>query len=707
MAYSKGQDLFVSRNALDSAKQGAWEINPRTGELKLSGAWFAMRGLPDTLDLPLHLSFWTKRLHPDDVERVTHLNAEARAERVAEVAYEYRERHEAGHWMWVMSRGRATAWDDEGMPCSFAGTDTDVTSLKTVEERLIGTQRRLQMALSSIQAGIWRYRIRDEHVDWDEGQRAIYGVASVGAPLPRDVWESALHPDDRAVAIADAQAAENAKADTVQCYRIVRPDGAVRFIRSRVCYFDDGIEGPQLFGLDVDITEEHETAEALRQAKDLAERRNVELETARADMERLAMHDGLTGLPNRRFLESIQRRQDSRCEGRQRSAMILMDLDRLKQINDVFGHDAGDHVLRRMALILRDCDVPGAFPARIGGDEFALFLAEAPDDAGLARIAQDLISRTSAPTWYGSIECRVALSVGISRSEARQLDGKKLFLEADIALYRAKKDRRQRFAFFTEAQRSAVATLKLRGDALISAVEKREFICHYQPQFEAISGRISGVEALVRWPQPDGTLLHPGDFLWIAEEIGLLSQIDRIVLDKSLADLRRWRAMGLNLQRLSVNFSAGRLADPSLPTELAALGVESQLLAFELLETTLLEESGHAIADNLAMIREKGIGIEVDDFGTGHASLLSLVRLKPDRLKIDRKLVALIAEPGDQEQVLSSIIGIGHLLGIAIVAEGVETEHQRRRLMELGCDYLQGFALAPPMEAEALEDFLR
>lgn len=692
------------KDALDSARQGVWDYNIATGSKYHSKVWRDIRGLTPDMPETLDDDQWLEAVHPEDRDLAREQTRRLNAGETVEVNYEYRERHVDGHWIWIMCRGRAIAWDTEGRPVRFLGTDTDITPIKLSQERLWHTRRKLELALSSIEAGVWEYRLSDQSIEWDKRQRRIYGLPEDDSPLPRDVWESAVHPEDRDAAMELANDALEARSDYSLSYRIIRPDGQIRHIRSHVSFLEGVADGPVLVGLDLDITDDHARAEALRQANQLAAERNRALEAARAEMEHSALHDALTGLANRRYLERIQKPAQGVDD--RRPAILLLDLDRFKQINDVFGHGAGDHVLQHTAAILKRCPLPGSFPARVGGDEFAIYLPDPPDDATLIRLAEQLIGEVSRPSLYEGNECRVGLSIGIARAEGDHWDANQLLRDADMALYRAKSEGRQRVTVFTPDLREDALRLKRRSDELLVAIDREEFVCAYQPQFDARTGAVSGVEVLARWPRPDGTVLMPADFLPIAEGMEAIARIDRIMLRKAAADLRAWTMAGVAVPRLSVNISKARLAEPGLIADLAALEIDHRRLCFELLESNFLEEHDPLIAANLAALRQMGIGVEVDDFGTGHASILSLLRLKPDRLKIDRAFVEPVERSDQQAQLLRSIVEIGHLLGMSIVAEGVETAGQQRILTEICCDHLQGFALARPMGAAALAAFL-
>lgn len=700
-------DLFW-KEALESARQGVWDYDIVTGFKHHSDTWREMRGLKPGYIHRETDDEWILSVHPDDRALASEQTARLNAGELSEVNYEYRERHVEGHWVWIMCRGRAVAWDERGKPMRFLGTDTDITRLKESEDRIKAVSRRLELALSSVQIGVWTYDVRRDLVDWDARLRSIYGLPADLSPLPRDIWERSLHPDDKGPAIDLTAQALSKGVDYDLSYRILRTDGAVRFIRSRVSYQHDLMGGPMLVGINWDATDDHEHSEALRQANHMAALRNAELETARAEMEHNALHDALTGLPNRRMLDKVQSARRAATIGwPQRSAILHIDLDRFKQINDVFGHDVGDFVLKNTADILRDSMVPGMLVARVGGDEFAIFAPDAGCDADLGRLAEGLIQRISQPVQYEGITCRYGISIGIAVAEGMQIDGKALFVNADLALYRAKAEGRGRHCFYTDQMRSAALAQKRKSDEILAGIDRDEFFCVYQPQFDARTGKVTGIEALVRWRTPDRGVLQPADFLPAAEELNVLGTIDRIVLRKATADFNIWAAEGLQVPRLAVNLSKARLGEPDLGRELAGLGMDHGRLSLELLESNFLDAQSEVVSANLAAIRGLGIGIEVDDFGTGHASIVSLLKLQPNRLKIDKALIEPIARVAMQQQLVRSIVEIGHLLGITIIAEGVETEAQWLLLQEMDCDEVQGFVLARPMEANVLADFLR
>jgi EAL domain-containing protein (putative c-di-GMP-specific phosphodiesterase class I) len=308
---------------------------------------------------------------------------------------------------------------------------------------------------------------------------------------------------------------------------------------------------------------------------------------------------------------------------------------------------------------------------------------------------------------YEGHECRFGVSVGIAIETGAQVDPRRLLINADIALYKAKSRGRNRYEFFTDALQAEVVRTKRVADEILHGLENNEFLPHYQPQFDARTLEVVGAEALARWQHPQDGIVAPAHFLDVAEELNVVSTIDRIVLEQALQQFDAWNTAGLRVPRISVNVSARRLQDEQLIATLRSLNIKPGTVSFELVESIFLDESDDVVLFNIDQIKDLGIDIEIDDFGTGYASIVSLLKLKPRRLKIDRQLVLPIVESPAQRHLVESIIDIGKSLGIQVVGEGVETMEHAHILRDLGCDILQGYAFAKAMGAPELTSFLR
>lgn len=451
------------------------------------------------------------------------------------------------------------------------------------------------------------------------------------------------------------------------------------------------------------------TNRALQWSKNLAEARNLELERTKASLEYNALHDALTGLPNRRYLDQhLSKLSQSSGHGKRGVALLHVDLDRFKQINDTLGHVAGDEMLSHVSRLLKASVGEDDFVARVGGDEFIVVcqMDESECDV-LSEKAEQLIEKIRQPVPYQGHLCRLGASIGIAMDNGARIDAKNLLVNSDIALYRAKERSRGSSEFFSEEVQLEIINNKRIADDILRGIEQHEFITHYQPQFDAASHDIVGVEALVRWNHPSKGVLSPFSFLKIAEDLNVLNAIDRMIMDRALVDFARWERLGLAIPKVAVNVSARRLKDRELIDSLKNRDIKPGTLAFELVESVFLDETEESIAYNIEGLKTLGIEIEIDDFGTGYASIVSLLKLNPKRLKIDRQFVAPILTSPEKRRLVSSIIDMGKSLGIEVVAEGVETMEQARILNELGCDVLQGYAFAKPMPAENLEIFVR
>ena len=681
------------KTALLSANQGVWDHDFERDRHFLSSTWRDLRGLAPNDPVPETTEDWLKTIHPQDLD---HIKAELERLDSGEtdiINYKFRQRHTDGHWVWFLRRGRIVRRDAQGFPARIIGTDSDITDIKTVEIESQRMAERLNLAMETAGMARWEFNVNANQAFWDDRLLKMFGVTDGQNLRSGEDWSTFIHPDDRAATTAYTEDCLHKKQDVACDYRLVAKDGTVRYIRTRGKFVDDTETGPRYYGVNYDITKDQLRAK--------------ELEDARARLEHESRHDALTGLANRRRLDDVYTEYMRANSAKDmRLAVLHFDIDHFKQINDTMGHDAGDATLKHAADILRR-NAPGdALVSRGGGDEFVALLFEAPDDAALEEIAKRIIHDMSQPYFYGSQECNIGTSIGIAVANGRMTSDCNLFIDADLALYEAKKAGRGRFRFYNAQMKEEARRRKNSFDALLAGFDQGEITCHYQPQFDASTLELTGLEALVRWESAKFGLIMPEEFLQTAEDMGLLAQFDELVLRRALFDMGRWQKAGLSVPQVSVNVSAHRLNDPSLGDRLRELDLPSGMLSFELLESAFLDARNDVIDKNLKMIRQMGIEIEIDDFGSGHASIASLLQVAPQRLKIDRTLIQPIVGSKRQRELVKTIIEIGRMLDIRVVAEGVETAAHVPILKEMGCCYLQGFGLARPMDADAVEDFL-
>ena len=425
----------------------------------------------------------------------------------------------------------------------------------------------------------------------------------------------------------------------------------------------------------------------------------------------LAQYDALTGLPNRtlfqdRLAQAIARAH--RNEGR--LALLFLDLDRFKEINDSLGHEAGDRVLREAGARLRQNLREGDSVARLGGDEFTVILEDVADAEQVRGVAKKLQRAFVEPVAFAGRDLFVTLSTGIALYPDDGADTDTLLKHADTAMYQAKNEGRDNFQFYAAAMSDAAhARLSMEG-SLRQALERGEFVLHYQPVVRLASGEISSVEALLRWRHPHEGLLPPGRFISAAEQNGLIVPIGAWVLQEACAQTARWQAAGLRPLRVAVNISARQFRKPGLADTvrgaLRAAALQPQWLMLEITESLLMENPA-ASGAVLEALKELGAHMALDDFGTGYSSLAYLKHLPLDVIKIDRSFVRDIPADADDAAIVRATIGLAASLGMLTTAEGVETREQLAYLQAHGCRYGQGFLFSPAVEADALAVMLR
>lgn len=699
--------------ALEASKTGIWELSLSDRSRVWDRQMYSLHGLAE--GQPLTEEAWRSTVHADDIPAAEAAIAAAIADQ-SEYRSQYRVVLPGGTVRHIRSVGsRLTIGDDE----KLTGISWDVTEDVLLNERLKWAKeqsdrqkdalfkitQRLDMALSAYQCGLWETDLDEGLTHWDDRMRQLYGIPDAGERITHETWLNAIHPDDRKEAEATAAKSIETGTPYLRKARVVHPDGTVRYIQSVGKLHVEASGKRKFVGLAFDVTDDMLMTEQLKHAKAMADAKNLELEQAKDRIEHNSLHDPLTGLGNRRKLDAHLEALAERSRGETVNIGILhIDLDRFKQINDTLGHAAGDALLVHVGEILRSTVDPNDLVGRIGGDEFVVVI-ESNDNTRLTALSQRIIALMRQPVDYNGHMCRFGVSIGIAVASGTRLDTRKLLVNADIALYRAKGLGRNRHEFFTSVLEAEIVSNKRMADDILAGIENNEFIPYYQPQICARTLRLAGVEALIRWRHPQDGLLFPDRFLKVAEDLNVTATLDRIVLEKALIDCSRWAAKGILMPKISVNVSARRLRDETLVETLTGLSILPGQITFELVESIFLDESDDVVLGNIERIKGLGIDIEIDDFGTGHTSIVSLLKLRPKRLKIDRQLVAPILTSRHEQALVRSIIDIGKSLGIEIVAEGVETMAHAEMLSALGCDLLQGFAFAAPLPSKKFQAY--
>ena len=418
----------------------------------------------------------------------------------------------------------------------------------------------------------------------------------------------------------------------------------------------------------------------------------------------LARYDSLTGLPNRTmFMEELGRAMARARRTAADFAVCFIDLDRFKTVNDTLGHSAGDELLKTMASRLQGSIRSTDMLARLGGDEFVLLMEQCGEPAQLSLLAHKVLHIIGQPVTVQGRDFLVTGSIGIGRFPEDGEDAATLLKHADAAMYLAKGRGKNNVQFYTaELARLSEKAFQVESDLRL-ALQRNELLLHYQPKMDARDGRLLGMEALLRWKHPEHGMVPPTDFIALAEERGLIVPIGRWVIQAACRQIQVWRQAGLSVPPVSVNLSARQFADNSLIDDVRAAlhrhGVRATDLEMELTESVLMSEPERA-SEVLRLMHSMGVRISIDDFGTGYSSLSYLKRFPATTVKIDRSFIHGLPDDLEDRAITQAVIAMAHSLGLAVVAEGVETEAQLRALQDMGCDQAQGYLLGRPMCAQ-------
>ncbi|QIB67667.1 EAL domain-containing protein [Kineobactrum salinum] len=421
-------------------------------------------------------------------------------------------------------------------------------------------------------------------------------------------------------------------------------------------------------------------------------------------VEYLAYHDGLTGLPNRSLFSKLLAQSIAQAQRHNRKLGVLfLDLDHFKQINDTLGHDAGDQLLEEVGSRLKSCVRESDTVARLGGDEFVVVLPEITDEIYTTTVARKMIAAIARPYILAGQEFRVTASIGIATYPESGLDEQTLTKNADIAMYRAKEEGKNNFQIYSEKLHTESLDRLSLESSLRHALELDQFTVYYQAKQDVTTSAVTGMEALLRWQHPDLGLVAPMRFLPLAEEIGLAIPIGKWVLRTVCEQNARWQQQGFTQVSIAVNLTEKQFFDPSLAEDIAAIlqqtGVAANLLELEINESILMRDTEQALAA-LNGLKAVGVRIAIDNFGVGYSSLAMLRELPLDAIKIDRAFIRDLSDTADDNALAQAIVKIGRTMGLTVVAQGVESEEQVVFLREHACDEVQGFYFNNPVPAE-------
>ncbi len=627
----------------------------------------------------------------DDIDRAAVADAMRRiVEAGEEVSMEAHMRHRSGNITPYSFQGRPLDVDGKRY---CIGIGRDITERKQAEHDFLAAKQRLDFALAGSSLALWDWDLTTNTVYFNQGWGLLLGNQPIEARYRGEDVIGWVHKDDLErcqVALAHAIKGED---NDLNCeYRMPGENGDWIWVHTRG-----------------KVTERDETGRAHRMTGTSANITKRKLTEERAEF--LATRDPLTGLPNRMLVnDRLEQGIANAARKHGRLAFMFIDLDRFKTINDSLGHDVGDELLKRVAARLSACVRTSDTVARLGGDEFAVILENltADDHDGAQNVAEKMIASLASPIMIGTVQLNTSCSIGIGMFPTDGADPQTLMKHADVAMYDAKAKGRNNYQFFSHEMNAKAQERLSIENYLRLALRRNELELHYQPRVSFATGRVTGVEALIRWQHPRHGLLLPEKFISVAEDSGLIVPIGEWVIETAFNQIAAWQKKGNRDLQLAVNVSPGQIFDGdrfARTIEQCAIsaGLDTRTVELELTESMLLKNVDETAA-LLKKLGDLGIGLAIDDFGTGYSSLSYLKQLPVDSIKVDSSFVRDIGTDPNDEAIIRAIIAMTHSLKLNVVAEGVENEDQYRVLRDLECDEYQGFFFSkplPPAEFEA------
>ncbi len=673
------------------ARVGYWQLQSDEPDIAWSDEALALLGR--TPGQPLPMTELTGMIHPECRD---HWQAALATCFVSGVPMDEECAFNAGgrdiHLRWLASPERSP---DDGRVTLLRGVLQDVSEFRHVEQAAHRWNERFRIVAGLTSDALWEWDVVTDHIWWGERMFHLLGQRQYVCGQRNAL--QLVHPEDRLRVEQEVRAALGSGGVAWSSrFRLQRSDASYAWVEDRAHIVRDTAgRALRMVGCLKDISGEVA----------LEERR-------RADEHRihqLAFFDQLTGLPNRAsLLDRLQHALASSFRHKQYGALMFLDLDNFKTLNDTLGHDVGDSLLKQVGQRLRDCVRAVDTVARLGGDEFVVLLEELGEGTAMAALqaetaARKVLAAFKRPFELGAVRHSCTASVGVTLFAGDSASVDELLKQADLAMYESKQAGRNGLHFFDPRMQQLInQRMALEADLRRASLQD-EFILEYQPQWSR-DGRLIGFEALLRWQHPTRGLVFPDGFIPICEETGFILPLGRWVLQQACSQLAAWQATGLAPLLISVNVSPRQLRSPEFVGDvqlaLASTGVPAALLKLELTESMLIEDVEGSIG-KIRELRQLGVRFALDDFGTGYSSLSLLQRLPLDQLKIDQSFVHGLDRPGNDSAVVQSIITLGKNLHMTVIAEGIETSAQQQLLSSFGCDEFQGFLHGSSMSAEA------
>jgi diguanylate cyclase (GGDEF)-like protein/PAS domain S-box-containing protein len=677
-------------DALSGGDLLLWDLDVQTNCLQLTGEALALLGYEQNA-LPHDLDGWLGLIHPDERTAFSDALAQLLAGEALRLDLEYRVRKPDGHWKWLLTRGKAKRFDDAGNVLNVAGSHLDISVRKATASRLKEAEDKLALAARIAELGFWEWNLQTDEVFFSAQWKRQLGYQEHELANRFDEWQPRLHPDDHDRVIAYMHNyVRQPSGDYHIEFRIRHRDGSYRWMAARAQLVRDDKGQPlRLNGTHLDITEHKKREEQVR---------------------RVVQHDRLTGLPNRALvLELAEAWLPATQRSGKQFAVMFIDLDDFKPINDTYGHHIGDEVLKEVAQRLRASFRSHDLIGRLGGDEFLVIVTQLENALGATHAAAHVQQQLALPYRIGDLELRTSSSIGISLYPEHGADINTLVRHADRAMYDAKQDGKGSYRLYCTSSRGGAAATALEN-RLRSGHGWESLQVHYQPIVDVGTRHLVAVEALLRWPARQNGGMSPGALVALAEQHGFIAELGTWVLRQACGQHREWLQQGLPAVPVGINLSTMQFRDAALPQAIAAGIVESHidpaLLSVEISDRSFTGDLRHAAAA-LDRLKALGILITLDDFGVGYANMEQLSRLPLDRVKIDRSLIAALPYDKSSIAVTEAALSFGHSLGIEMIAEGLESQPVLEFLRQRHCDRVQGYYVARPMPGPAFAEWFR
>ncbi len=675
--------------ALLGNNDGIWDWNVVTNEVYFSPRWKEIIGFSDD-ELPNEFSSWESRVHPDDLEptmRGIQENLDGKTEYYEGV---HRMKSKDGRWIWILDRGKAI-FNEEGKTIRMIGTHTDVTQQKMMERELRDKKRDFQAiyegskeAIAILDEESNFLKVNDAYLEMTGmSEEELLSTSCIALSAPEDVKRS------------------------IEVLGKVLKSGFIKDYEKR-CRLKDGT----YLNVNMSISRLDNPTRLLISARDVTKQKAAEdaLKEQKEILDYQAHHDALTGLPNRAlFNDRLQRMIEKGKRKNSKFALLFIDLDHFKEINDSLGHDAGDEILKIVTSRLRETTRGADTVARLGGDEFTLILEDLKQNQDASLVANSILKALAKAMNVENNVLYVSSSIGISVYPDDGESAQNLLKFADSAMYKAKEEGRNNFQYYNSTMTELAFERVVMEASLREALKGEELIVYYQPQVDGVRDKLIGMEALVRWQHPTMGLISPDKFIPLAESTGLIVELDRYVMRVAMTQVSQWYEEGLNPGTLAMNLAVKQLKQQDFIETFKSLIKETRCrtewLELEVTESRIMTNPDEAIK-LLGKISDLGVELAVDDFGTGYSSLTYLKRLPIDKLKIDQDFVRDLPDDEEDVGITKAVIALAKSLNLKVIAEGVETKEQKDFIVANGCENIQGYYYSKPIPADKMKAVL-